>query len=204
MSFTDKDYRQFAHDSLNILGRLQSVAELAEMDDETLKKLFMQDVATLSRAIKMFSQIGWSETHEEMGETSRVDASALLYEIVNADRPEGSLLSIDENIPVQTNQGLLRAVLAELVHNVAAHGDPEKPSKITLGKTSKGYVLELKNAVKYPVPAQPEKLFEKGHDSHGLGLGLTMVTSAAKALDMPFSYESMDEMFVAKLTVAKV
>ena len=69
MTFTAKNYRQFAHDLLNVAGRIQSVAELVEIDDETLRNMLNNDVKTLTRSIKLFSKLGWCQAQSELEET---------------------------------------------------------------------------------------------------------------------------------------
>ncbi|MBA44037.1 MAG: hypothetical protein CMF62_08560 [Magnetococcales bacterium] len=201
MTFPAKNYRQFAHDLLNVAGRIQSVAELVEIDDETLRNMLNNDVNTLTRSIKLFSKLGWCQAQSELEETHPVDASSLVFEVVAADRPEGVLLAIDENIRIETDPTILKALIEELVHNVAAHANTENPAKIKLYKSTKGHVLELTNEACNPFPEDYAEPFTKGQNSRGLGLGLSFVTCAAELLKMPFNIEAEGQAVKATLVV---
>lgn len=201
MTYTPENYRQFAHDMLNVAGRIQSVAELVEIDDKTLCDMLHNDVQTLTRSLKLFSKLGWCQTIEALPEVQPVDASALVFEVIAANRPEGALLAIDENIRVETDQTIFKAVVEELVHNVAAHADPANPTKIKLYKTSKGHVLELTNHSCACLPDDYARAFVKGSNSKGLGLGLAFVACAANLLKMPFNIEAEGQTVKATLVV---
>lgn len=201
MPLTATDYRQFAHDTLNMIGRLQSIVELADIADEDLRRILERDIDNLTRAVKLFSKLGWCQQQKQVDKTE-IDASSLLIEVITAERPEGLLLAVDENIKAKADPVLLRAIFSELVHNIAQHGNLLEPSKVTLRQTSKGPVLEVENHIAGTIPATPHETYVKGEKSHGLGLGLPMVYAAAQAMDMPFDFVTTGEKAVATLKLA--
>lgn len=202
MTYTPTHYRQFGHDMLNIIARIQSVTELADIQDKTLKQMLEQDLQSLTRTVELFTKLGGCAPQDSAPENATpLDASALVFEVVAADRPEKALLAIDENIRIETDQALFRAIVAELVRNMAAHAAPEASAKIKLYKSFKGHVLELTNQSQHPLPEQPHGLFIRGPESKGLGLGLAFITHAAAHLKMPFNIEAEGQNIKASLVI---
>ena len=148
--------------------------------------------------MKLFAKLGWCQQQKDL-EKTEVDASGLLIEVVTAQRPEGLLLAVDENIKVHADKVLLKAIFEELIHNVAHHGNLLEPSKVTLHRTSKGAVLEVENHVSGTIPHNPKETYIKGENSHGLGLGLPMVYAAADLLALPFDFTTNGEKALATL-----
>lgn len=189
MPLASSDYQQFAHDMLNIVGRLQSATELAQIRDPDLLTMMNTDIKTLTRSIKLFANVGWCESHATIEAPTRADVSTLVFEIATAHRPENCLIAIDENVHLQTQPALLRAVIEELLHNMQAHSNPLEPAKIMLQKTSKGYQLQCINSAAEALPPTPENLYTKSHKSKGLGIGLPMVRRAAGLLGAGFDFK---------------
>lgn len=199
MTLSANDYRQFAHDVLNIVGRLQSATELAEIADDDLRSLLERDIQNLTRAVKIFSRLGWCDAHPSIDKDQKVDLSTLLFEVVSADRPEGMLVAIDENINVTGDKALIQSILEELVHNIAAHADLAAPSKVVLQKTTKGATLTLSNKIKETPPENAQAPFVKGVNSHGLGIGLMMVRKLATLIEADFTFETDGETALAQI-----
>jgi len=188
MALTAADYQQFSHDMLNIVGRLQSAVELAQINEVELLNLINTDIESLTRAIKLFAALGWCASTPPTETRTKVDVSTLIFEIANMHRADNTLIAIDENVFLETQPALLRLIVEELLYNMQAHSNPLEPAKMTLQNTSKGYQLQCTNITAETLPQTPENLYTKSRKSKGLGLGLPMVRRAAELLGAAFEF----------------
>lgn len=178
-----KDYKQFSHDALNALGRLCSIAELAEIKDPELLELFIRDAENLEKIIKKFTQWGWITSEPEI-EKTRFEVGKLIHELLLKNHSEEVLLELSENVEIITNMRCFVTIFLELLENMIIHKDTGTSCKIVLRVKPEAGEIVFENKSKKTLPKSPFFPHVKGEKSTGSGIGLTMCQATANYLGM--------------------
>lgn len=181
-------YKQFAHDALNITGRLQSLSSLLSAheppspdDIAFIKKVLDQDSQKLADSLTLFCLLGWANANPTP-EVQDVDIALLAQEAAShyLDDPRGPVvLDIGKGADtVISNKEALQAVVQEMVKNAVRHKAQNTAVDINLAHKDGQTTLQVRNTPHAAPPPDLTAPLSRHKESKGLGLGLALITAA--------------------------
>ena len=202
-------YRQFAHDMLNITGRMQSVGSLlneneppAPEDIALVKKVLSQDSQKLADSLTLFCLLGLVNTDADAAQEV-IDFALLAQEAAAPyleDKNGPVVLNITtSSLDVKSDAELLRPVTEELIKNAVRHRAPQTAVDINLEEVNGNAVLTVTNTPEHSPPPTPETLFTRHRESSGLGIGLAFTKAAAERLNATLSHQHEGDFFTSTL-----
>jgi two-component system sensor histidine kinase QseC len=105
---------------------------------------------------------------------------------------------VPQEVWIQSDPRLFDALLLNLLANAVQHGDPREPIEIDWLRPPDGAVLQVRNSAPHLLPQDLPHLTERfwrrpAHDtpaaSGGLGVGLWVVASLCRVLDLRLSFD---------------
>ncbi len=208
MTISAQDFRHFAHDSLNYVGRIQSVSDLLASDDEVdaaekalIEQIINKDGANITKAIRLFCWWGWASSKPTL-EMSQIDLAITIQELILTHAEERVNTDIATNLPeIKAEKQLLETIFMELLNNALLHREAESEVSLKLENTAGGIALSIKNKIVTPPPPDFEKPFIKQDGSTGMGIGLAMVAASTELFGMQFTTKVEDDNFVARIVI---
>ncbi|MEU4580335.1 HAMP domain-containing sensor histidine kinase [Nonomuraea sp. ATR24] len=192
-----------AHDLRTPLMGLVAVVELLEEGEAA--DLVRDRVRVLRKLVEDLLEVSRLDAGAEVAERARVPLAELAEESAARLGVEARVIA-GGNPVAETDPRRLDRILANLVLNAHRHGAP--PVEITIGVTTGGHVIEVRDRG----PGFPAELLDGGPErfrtgaaerGHGHGLGLTIALGQARVIGAELSLANTPDGAVAVLRLPR-
>jgi two-component system, OmpR family, sensor histidine kinase QseC len=180
------------HDAQNLRGFLQQISAAAVSMQGVIESLL-----AVARADRMAAQNALEPLQVARAVCARIER----LRVTGSVDSTRIAARVPQEVWIQSDPRLFDALLLNLLTNAVQHGDPREPIEIDWLDPPAGAVLRVRNAAPHlspqDLPHLTERFWrrtaqEKDAESGGLGLGLWVVASLCRVLDLSLTFD-LDE-----------
>jgi signal transduction histidine kinase len=194
------------HELKNPLGTIRfalaSLKKQSPADQEALTRVSRMDrsVERMNELIEHVAHSNKIDRFELTSEKETFDADELIDELTADQQSERRFnIDIEDGATFHTHRHMLFVVLENLISNACKYENHRLPIRIAVTSQAQATVVEIANSIDPSIRPDEGKLFDRyyRHDGvqsmPGMGIGLSLVNSAAQKMGAQVRYQKIDQ-----------